>query len=102
MEASTRRARRRGLAGLSDLPPQLALHIPHSWSVHTVGMRFGLDLVWLDRGGEVVRVDGGVGPRRLKACLRARSVIEINAGQADRFLAAGLSPGDDSHGISPT
>jgi hypothetical protein len=37
-----------------------------------------------------VRVDRDVAPRRMKACRRARSVLEVNAGSADEFLAAGL------------
>jgi hypothetical protein len=28
----------------------------------------------------------------MKACRRARSVVEVNAGRADEFLAAGLAP----------
>jgi hypothetical protein len=35
-------------------------------------------------------VDRAVPPRRMKACRRARSVVEVNAGSADEFLAAGL------------
>jgi uncharacterized membrane protein (UPF0127 family) len=58
--------------------------------VHTFTMRFPLDLVWLGRDGRVVRVDRDVPPRRLKACLRARAVVETPAGAADRFLTAGL------------
>jgi uncharacterized membrane protein (UPF0127 family) len=89
-EATTRRSRMKGLAKLDGLPPALALHIPRCRSVHTVTMRFPLDLIWLDRRGQVVRVDRDVPPRRLKSCLRARSVVEAGAGTADAFLAAGL------------
>jgi uncharacterized membrane protein (UPF0127 family) len=53
-------------------------------------MRFPLDLVWLDRAGAVVRVDRDVPRRRVRTCLRARSVVECGAGRADAFLAAGL------------
>ena len=53
-------------------------------------MRFPLDLIWLDKAGAVVRVDRDVPPRRLKTCLKARSVVEANAGTADAFVAAGL------------
>jgi uncharacterized membrane protein (UPF0127 family) len=42
-------------------------------------MRFALDLHWLDRDGAVVRVDRAVPPRRLRICLRARSVLEVPA-----------------------
>jgi uncharacterized membrane protein (UPF0127 family) len=51
-------------------------------------MRFALDLVWLDRDGRVVRVDRGVGPWRVRTCLRARSVVETRAGEGDGFAVA--------------
>jgi uncharacterized membrane protein (UPF0127 family) len=82
----------KGLAKLDELPSSLALHIPRCRSVHTFTMRFPLDLIWLDKAGEVVRIDPSVPPRRLKTCLGARSVIEANGGTAERFIAAGLVP----------
>jgi uncharacterized membrane protein (UPF0127 family) len=91
VEAATPLARLRGLAGLDALPGDVALHLPRTRSVHTFGMRFALDLVWLDRGGAIVRVDRAIGPRRLRTAWRARSVVEVCAGQADAFLQAGLS-----------
>jgi uncharacterized membrane protein (UPF0127 family) len=90
IEAQTHRSRRRGLARLDSLPASQALHIPGTPSVHTVGMRFALDLIWLGRDGQVVRVDRNVGPWRMRFCRRARSVIETVAGQADAFLSTGL------------
>ena len=57
-------------------------------SIHTFGMRFALDLVWLGRKGRVVRVDHAVAPRRMKLCVRARSVVEAAAGEGDGFAAA--------------
>ena len=89
--ARTHRSRRRGLAKLDALDSSLALHIPQTPSVHTFGMRFALDLIWLAKDGSVVRVDRDVPPRRMRLCLRARSVIETVAGQADAFLAAGAA-----------
>ncbi len=90
VEAATRKSRLRGLAGLDALPAEVGLHIPRCRSVHTFTMRFPLDLVWLGKDGQTVRVDHAVDPRRLRTCLRARSVLECNAGQADAFVAAGL------------
>jgi hypothetical protein len=90
VEAATVAARLRGLAGLRDLPPHVGLQLAPCRSVHTFGMRFALDLVWLAADGTVVRVDRGVGPRRHRTALRARSVVETRAGAADAFLAAGL------------
>jgi len=87
-EARTRPARMKGLARLDSMPGQLALHITRCRSVHTFTMRFPLDLIWLSRDGEPVRVDRAVAPRRLKLCLSARSVVEANAGAGDAFAAA--------------
>ena len=89
-EAHTRAARMKGLAKLDAMPESAALHIPKCWSVHTFTMRFPLDLIWLDRAGQVVRVDENVPPRRVRTCVRARSVVEANAGCAGAFVAAGL------------
>ena len=72
------------------MPRTAALHIPKCWSVHTFTMRFPLDLIWLDKRGEVVRIDEAVPPRRVKTCVHARSVVEANAGTAGAFLTAGL------------
>jgi uncharacterized membrane protein (UPF0127 family) len=87
--ARTYNERRRGLAGLDELPADHALHILKCFGVHTFGMRFDLDLIWLRRDGRVARVDRGVPRARMRFCLRAGSVIETVAGQADAFLAAG-------------
>ena len=89
-EAGRRRERLAGLAGLDAIGEDEALLLPRCRSVHTFGMRFALDLVWLGAHGEVVRVDRDVAPRRLRTCLRARSVVECAAGRADAFVAAGL------------
>jgi hypothetical protein len=80
--------RRRGLAKMEPMPPDHALHILPTKSVHTFGMSFALDLVWLGRRGRVVRIDTNVPARRMKTCLRARSVIETCAGHGYRFAAA--------------
>jgi hypothetical protein len=90
IEAETHRSRRRGLSRLDALDPDDGLHIPATPSIHMFGMRFALDLIWLDGDGAIVRVDYDVQPRRFRTCTRARSVIEVNAGRADAFVAAGV------------
>ncbi len=79
-----------GLIGRRTWPAGLALEIPRCRSVHTFTMRFPLDLIWLGKDGRPVRIDRAVPPNRIRSCLRARSVVEANAGTADAFLAAGL------------
>ena len=83
-EAATPLARLRGLAGLSTIEPGEALLLRRCRSVHTLGMRFALDLVWLDADDQVVRVDRAVRANRMRSCRRARSVLELPAGAADR------------------
>ena len=90
--ASTRRARMRGLAGLGELPAGHGLLLAPCRSVHTVKMCFALDLVWLDGDGRFVRLDENVAPRRMRSCLRARSVVEAAVGEGARFRA-GLEEG---------
>ena len=89
-EAHSRAARLKGLAQLDAMPASTALHLPKCWSVHTFTMRFPLDLIWLDRQGRPVRVDRDIPANRMKMCLRARSVVECNAGTARTFVDAGL------------
>jgi uncharacterized protein len=88
--AERRADRMKGLAKLDAMPSGYALHLPRCRSVHTFTMRFPLDLIWLGKDGRPVRVDRAVPPNRMKLCLRARSVVEANAGTADAFLTAGL------------
>lgn len=87
-EARRRSERLAGLAGLEAVGDHEGLHLPRCRSVHTFGMRFALDLVWLDTHGDVVRVDARVRPRRVRTCLRARSVVELPAGRAAAYLEA--------------
>jgi len=68
------------LRGLAFAPPGEPLLIERCRSVHTFGMKYALDLVWLDRGGGVVRVDRAVPPRRVRACRGAWAVLELPAG----------------------
>jgi len=101
--ASTRRARLRGLAGLCTLPRDHALLLERCRSVHTAGMRFSLDLLWLDGAGSLVRLDRCVAPRRLRSCARARAVLECNAGEGDRLALMLAAPRHAAAGrVSPS
>ena len=79
LEARGLRARLLGLALLREPPAGHGLHIPKCRAVHTFGMHFPLDLLFLDEHGEVVRFDRAVPPRRLRRCRRSASVIELPA-----------------------
>jgi uncharacterized membrane protein (UPF0127 family) len=77
-----------GLLGRRRLDPLEGLWLPVR-SVHTVGMRVRLDLVWFDVRGAPLRVDVDVGPGRLRTCLRAAGgVVEVAAGRSSSLVAA--------------
>jgi uncharacterized membrane protein (UPF0127 family) len=79
LEARGFRVRLLGLAFLRELPPGYVLLIPRCSSVHTFGMRFPLDLVFIGHDGEVRRIDRAVRPRRVRSCRGAAAVIEVAA-----------------------
>jgi len=86
--AGTRGARRRGLLGRDGLAGALLL-VPCR-QVHTVGLRFAIDVVWCDRRGRVLRVATMAPGRVSRPVWRARAVIEVAAGSAGPW---GLCPG---------
>jgi uncharacterized protein len=69
-------------------PPVRPLLIPDCRSVHTFGMRFALDLVWLDRKSEVLTVERRIPPNRLRTRREAAAVIEAPADEGERVAAA--------------
>ena len=77
--ASTFRSRLIGLAGLDRERAGRGLLIPRCSSVHTFGMRFDLDLLFLDRDGRVVELRRSVPPRRLARCAEADATLELPA-----------------------
>ena len=93
MELIVARGPRRltGLVGRRSLPPGVALEIPRCRSVHTFGMRFALDLAWLDGERRVVRIDRAVAPWRVRSCRQARSVLEADSRFSNQWFAYGSS-----------
>jgi hypothetical protein len=73
-------ARRKGLLGRDFLLAGEGIWILPCQAVHTVGMRFPIDLVYLDRNLLVRKVRSNVHPWRLSACVSAHSVLELAAG----------------------
>jgi uncharacterized protein len=78
-------SRTRGLLGRSELPVGEGLLLRPTFSIHTFFMRFPIDAVFLDRSGSVVDVVGRLKPWRAATRLRARAVLELAAGEAERL-----------------
>lgn len=72
--------RSKGLLGRDSLAVGEGLWIVPCEAVHTFGMRFPIDLVYVDRNKRVKKVLSGVPPWRVSACLSAHSVVELASG----------------------
>src|SRR6185436_12845863 len=51
------------------------------WAVHTIGMRFAIDIIFVNRQGRIVRMVNDLGPWRTAITPRAHAVIELPAGR---------------------
>lgn len=81
--ADTSAKRRTGLLKHSSLEPGSGLWIAPCEAVHSFGMRFAIDVVYLDRKKKVRKLRREMVPRRLSACLTAHSVLELPVGAID-------------------
>ncbi|MGH2952054.1 MAG: DUF192 domain-containing protein [Solirubrobacterales bacterium] len=77
--ATTAAARLLGLALLRAERAGEGLLIPRCRSVHTVGMRFALDLFFLDAARRPIDLRRQVRPGRVARQRRARAVLELPA-----------------------
>ena len=75
--AATRRARLLGLALLDRRAAGAGLLIPACRSVHTFGMRFGVDLVFLGEDLVPISMRRCVPPRRIAFVRGACAVLEL-------------------------
>ena len=75
--ATTRLSRLLGLALLSRDRAGAGLLILECRSVHTVGMRFALDLIFFDEVGRVIELHREVPPGRFIRCAAAMAVLEV-------------------------
>ena len=83
--------RLRGLLGRKGLASGEGLLIRPARSIHTFFMRFPIDVVFLDRGGVVVKLVPNLGPWRVAFAHRGRDALELGAGEAEQRK---LRPGD--------
>ena len=73
-------ARRKGLLGRDSLGEGSAMVLAPTNAIHTCGMRFAIDLVFVRRNGVVVKVRSCVPPWRAVVGLSAYAVIELPSG----------------------
>jgi len=89
--ADTSAKRRTALLKHSGLEPGEGLWIAPCEAVHSFGMKFAIDVVYLDRKKRVRKIRKEMVPRRLSACLSAHSVLELPVGMIE---SSRTEPGD--------
>jgi uncharacterized membrane protein (UPF0127 family) len=83
--------RMKGLLGKRELSAGEGLLIQPAPSIHTLFMRFPIDVVFLAKNGDVLKVAPNVGPWRMRSCRRAYAVLELAAGEVG---LRGITVGD--------
>jgi uncharacterized membrane protein (UPF0127 family) len=78
-------SRMRGLLGRRELPAGEGLLLTPAPAIHTAFMRFAIDAVFLDGDLRVLKIVERLRPWRAAGRRRARSVLELAAGEAARL-----------------
>ena len=89
--ADTASKRRTGLLKHQRLDPGQGMWIVPCEAVHSFGMKFPIDVIYLDRKRKVRKTRKVMVPWRISGCLLAHSVLELPAGT---IAASGTQPGD--------
>lgn len=82
----------KGLMLRAPLPKGHGLFLLHTNSIHMCFMRFPIDAIYFDGQMKIVKIVHHLSPWiGLSACLKAKSVLEMPTGEADRLgLAVGM------------
>ncbi len=78
--AKTMMQRLKGLLGADELSLDEGLLIEPCNSVHTFGMKHGLDIIYLDKTGTVLKCINNMLPRRVSAARHAKYTLELGVG----------------------
>jgi len=82
--ANTSATRRTGLLKHESLQDGEGLLIVPCEGVHTFGMKFPIDVLYLNKKRVVLKIKPEMPRRRMSFCLSAHSVLELPAGMAAR------------------
>lgn len=86
-------SRLRGLLGHAPLQSGEGLLLRGEQAIHTVGMTFAIDALFLDRDGRVIHLINEMPPFRLSRIVwRGQDILELPAG---KIIETGTLLGDD-------
>jgi uncharacterized protein len=74
-----------GLLGRSKLSIDEGMYFPNNRSVHTFGMLFAIDVVYINEYDDIVEIRHSLPPFRVSWCRHARGLCELAAGGASEL-----------------
>lgn len=89
--AASFKDRFKGLIGKESIQSDEALFFDKCSSVHMFGMRFSIDVIYLNRQSEIIKIVSKLSPWSFSLFPKASSLIEVRAGQCQKM---GLEIGD--------
>lgn len=73
-------ARIKGLLGTDFLKKESALVIRPNNGIHTFGMNYSIDVIFIDKNNKVIKIVTDMPRRKISICSNASYVIETSAG----------------------
>jgi hypothetical protein len=68
-----------GLLVMERLKADQVLWLSPCNSVHTIAMKYAIDLIYVDKNNQVCGLRNNVRPNRMSCCLKAKSTLELNS-----------------------
>ena len=85
IRADTWTTRLVGLLSVSSLSDAEAMLFEPGGGIHTVGMRFAIDVVYLDKDNKVLKIVAAMKPMRFPLAAKGtKAVLELSSGNANR------------------
>lgn len=84
--------RMRGLLGIDSLDEKSGIVITPCNLIHTFGMKFNIDVIFLDKNRHILNCKSHVPRNRVHGQLHAKHTVELAAGSVDRLS---LTEGDE-------
>jgi len=84
--------RTKGLLALPTLKKSQGLLLNRCRSVHTMGMPYTIDVIYLTKKNKIIKIVSSLKPYRMSACIFANRTLEMLAGEAERLsLSTGMT-----------
>lgn len=83
--ADTFLKRLKGLLGTNSLPEGNVLIIKPCFSVHTCGMKYSIDVLFIDEYDNIIKIAANLQPGKVVCCRKSYYVVEMPAGTVEKY-----------------